>query len=185
MERKERRLIREFVKADSFKRNSILKEIEQRYFPALKVFLLKGGGLVEADAEDILQETLILIDRNIQNYDRSFAISTWIYRIARNQAMNFKRRKREISLPDQFEDRYESCESLPESDYLKKETSLFIRDFLLQCSPREREAAFLFYNQAMKQRDIALVLDIAEGTVKSLLNRVRSKLKEAWNEKME
>jgi len=151
MERKERRLIREFSKADSFKKNRILKEIEQRYFPALKVFLLKGGGLIEADAEDILQETLILIDRNFQSYDHSFALSTWIYRIARNQALNFKRKKREVLMPDPFENLNESCESLPESEFFKKETSLFIRDFLLQCSPREREAAFLFYYQAMKQ----------------------------------
>lgn len=185
MERKERRFAGEFSRADHFLKNRMLKQIEQRYFPALKVFLLKGGGLSEEDAEDILQETMILIDRNSQSYDCSYALSTWIYRIARNQALNFKRKVREISLPDQYEEISVSCESLPEPEYLQKETSLFIRDFLLQCSPREREAAFLFYYEAMKQREIALVLDIAEGTVKALLNRVRRKLKEAWNEKME
>lgn len=167
-----------------FQRNRCIKEIEEQYFPAVKVFLLKGGGLSPADADDILQETLILIDRNYHRYDKSYALSTWIYRIARNQAINFKRKRREVSLPAQFDDQQCSPETLPESEYLKKEEALFVRDFLQQCSHREREAAFLYYYQGMKQREIALVLEVADGTVKALLSRVRNKLKEAWNEKM-
>lgn len=137
------------------------------------------------DVEDILQETLILLDKNAHQYDDRFAFSTWIYRIARNQALNFRRKKQEVSLPEGLVDSLSFSESRTEAQLLLNEEMRFIQDFLQQCSPREKEAAFLFYYQEMKQKEIALVMDIAEGTVKSLLNRVRNKLKEAWNEEME
>jgi len=185
MNREDKKLARRWMKADPFKRNSLLKQIEQRYFPALKVFLYNTGGLSLDDVEDILQETLILLNKNAQSYNDHYAFSTWLYRIARNQAANYRRKQREISMPDRVTDRLVSAEMETEDFLLRKEEIRFIQQFLQQCSPREREAAFLYYYRELKQKEIAHVMDIAEGTVKALLSRVRQKLKEAWNEEME
>jgi len=59
-------------------------------------YVRKLSGMNWSDAEDVLQEVFILAYQNLNDYDRKFKFSSWIYRIAHNQTVSMLRKKTKI-----------------------------------------------------------------------------------------
>ena len=66
----------------------------ERYEPVLLRYIKKISSAREEEASDILQEAFIKIWKNLNNYDDSLKLSSWLYRIVHNETISFCRKKR-------------------------------------------------------------------------------------------
>ncbi len=140
------------------------------------------------DAEDVLQETFIKAYNNIQKFEGRSKISTWLYRIAVNEAlMLLRKRKDGITsidqgfqtdngdiLPKQIID---WC-CLPEKELMKDEVREQIEAAVGTLSDANRAAFLLRDVEGLSTRETAEVLEISESAVKVRLMRARMQLRE-------
>ena len=123
-----------------------------------------------ARAEEVTQDAFLKIWLALDTYDGRAALSTWIYTIARNTALTHRRSESYRSTnPLDVETTRASVRPAP--------AELFDIDRLLARLPDEQqEAVRLFYLQERSIADVAGMMDVPEGTVKSYLYRARRAL---------
>jgi RNA polymerase sigma-70 factor (ECF subfamily) len=140
------------------------------------------------DAEDILQETFIKAYRYLKDFDGRSSLSTWLYRVATNEALMFLRRKRpeQISIDEPLETEEGEGEPvqivdwghLPERELLSSEARLYLDRAIEQLSPSLRVVFVLRDMQGLSTQETAEVLNLSETAVKTRLSRARLRLRE-------
>ena len=128
----------------------------------------------EEDAFDLAQETYVRAFTRIDRFDGRSSVETWLYRIAVNEALGFLRRAgrervRLRTLAAERPDRVESSEAC--------ESRIDLETALAALDPSDRTLLLLRYEQGLDYRTIASVMECAEGTVASRLNRSRRRLR--------
>ncbi len=174
-------LILEFQKNDNEQAFEILV---QRYKNPLTNFVFRFLGDYELCA-DVVQETMIKVFRYKDTYSSVAKFSTWIYTIAGNLARTEYRRQRRRSFFSISDYGDESKQyDIPDESYcpdkitdsgIKEEQ---IQKALLKVKPVYREAVVLRDIQGLSYEEIAEILGVNEGTVKSRINRGRAVLQE-------
>jgi RNA polymerase sigma-70 factor (ECF subfamily) len=144
-------------------------------------FRFTGSG---AQAQDLTQEVFLRVFRTLRTFraaEGSFA--AWLARVTRNLLIDHYRRNRQERVTDSIEDQLPMLEEagasgLPRPDraLAGREASEVLQATLQRLSPELREAVILRDLQEMEYREIAGVLAIPEGTVKSRINRGRAEL---------
>lgn len=128
-------------------------------------------------AEDLFQNTWLAVMEKIGRYDARRSFEPWLFRVARNQAIDFLRRRRGESLDAADECDVSRAERLPSSgpDALEQlldfERSAMLAASLAGLPAIHREVLTLRFEEGMKLEDIAEVLGIPLPTVKSRLSR--------------
>ncbi|MBR2743535.1 MAG: sigma-70 family RNA polymerase sigma factor [Clostridia bacterium] len=136
------------------------------------------------DALDVSQDVFIQVYQNLSGFRGDAQFSTWIYRVTYNKCVDMLRKTQKIrrnvvmSTDDEnfFETRDGSA-SIEES-YEGRETLLAVMKIIDALPDEQRDVVMLRYIKDLSYAQIAEVMDIAEGTVKSRLNRARIKIKE-------
>ena len=142
------------------------------------------------DAQDLTQEVFIRVYRTLGSYDiEKGAFNTWLTTLTRNLLVDHFRRSKQDRMTDSMdarlgdeEDAPKLSEKLPDrhpapDDRLAtQETQQMVRAALARLSPDLREAVILRDLQDMDYKEIAQVLRVPEGTVKSRINRGRMEL---------
>jgi RNA polymerase sigma-70 factor (ECF subfamily) len=147
------------------------------------------------DAEDLTIEAFGKAFKNIDQYAPNFAFSTWLFKIATNNCIDFIRKKRasHISL-DQTADGEDSLapSSLIQSDVPDPEAYMInqqkikhMRKIVSRLKPRYRQLVELRYFKEYSYEEIAVELDIPIGTVKAQLFRARELLLNILNRSQE
>jgi len=153
----------------------------------------------EEDAQDAVQDSLLKIYRNLNSFNEKARFSTWVYRVVVNTCLDEvkkKRRYREMIASEYHLFPQEEEESgmfleipdernRPDQVVLRKEQKNTILGCLDQLSETLREAVVLRDVQGFSYEEIAEILQISEGTVKSRINRARLALKELFLKSME
>jgi RNA polymerase sigma-70 factor (ECF subfamily) len=140
------------------------------------------------DAEDVLQETFFKALRGIQQFDGRSSLSTWLYRIATNEALMALRRRRPdiISTDAPLETEEGEQEPLqivdwcclPESDLMSAEAQRYLDEAIGRLSPNLRAVFVLRDLQGLSTQETAEVLNLSETAVKTRLSRARLRLRE-------
>jgi RNA polymerase sigma-70 factor, ECF subfamily len=134
-------------------------------------------------AKDVVQETFIKAYQNLQGFNRSFKFSSWIYRIAHNEAMNAVKKNRDQLSEDvelNKELSYKSnIEERIDSELLKKD----VEDCLILLEPKYRSVVQLVYFENMKYDEVADVLRVPRSTVGVWLARAKKQLKSICEKK--
>ena len=165
------------------------EEIVQAYNRRIYNICYRFAGSSD-DAEDLTQEVFIKMYRTLSSYDASKgAFVTWITTIARNLLVDHFRRTKQDRItdsidaaPSEHEDAQPLSEQLhdqsaaPDAHVRSREVGETVHAALGKLSPELREAVILRDLQDMDYRDIASVLKVPEGTVKSRINRGRAEL---------
>lgn len=155
--------------------------VERYYEPLLRFsFWLSGGD--QTQAEDMTQETFLRMMRGIAGYDPSRPFKPWLYAIAEHVACNLAMQaehRRTINLPDDFDIPEEAAQ--PEQRTESTEAQQSILAGLRRLPVRQREVIVLFYYQDLPQKEIAELLGVPIGTVKSRLSLGIKQLR-AWME---
>lgn len=163
-----------------------------RHKNAIVSFLYRYVGDFRT-AEDLAQETFLRVFKKIADYNNSARFSTWLYTIASNLAKDeFKRRARH---PARSLDgaggqndttrpvpavRADTTESVPDVRLQHDEARQAVRRALELLQEQDREILLLKDVQGLSYEEIAHVLNIPLGTVKSRLSRARLAFKEIW-----
>lgn len=140
------------------------------------------------DAEDILQETYIKAYKSLPDFEGRSAVTTWLYRIAVNEALMLIRKKKPdmISLDkDTEEDRDPpdhlkiiGWHKLPEGELLSKEARQFMDKAVLKLSTALRTVFVMRDLEGFSIQETAQMLGITENSVKTRLSRARLALRE-------
>jgi RNA polymerase sigma-70 factor (ECF subfamily) len=142
-----------------------------------KVFGLAYSFLRDREAaEDVTQEVFIKIWRALPGFDARASMSTWIYTIARNASVSALRARRpQSSLSDpEVMEAVESTNPVPSADVTVERAAL-VR-LVDQLPTKQRQVIMLFYMEAQSHEEVATMLGMPVGTVKTLLHRARARL---------
>lgn len=133
------------------------------------------------DASDITQRAFINAFRKIKDFKGDSAFSTWIYRIAFNQAISFRRENRRAPMSiysKEDEVLSEPAEAINPTERLEsQETQRKVQQALDLLEAGDREIILLKDLQGVSYEEIAEILQIPKGTVRSRLHRARLELK--------
>ena len=144
----------------------------RRYQSPLRNFLRRLTKTDPDRADDLAQETLIKLHQSITSYRGSAKFSTWLYRIAYNTFLNDERR---VKATTEFDEGFHS----PAEDTAQTTgDELDVDRALLALADRQRAIFDLHYKKGMTHYEVASVLELPVGTVKSDLTRGRDRLKE-------
>jgi len=158
-------------------------ELMDRYRDAIYYMLLKMVNN-KNDAEDLTIEAFGKAFKNIEQYTPKYAFSTWLFKIATNNCIDFIRKQKAnlISIDQAEEDDEISAPPLhstnldPEEDMIKNQRVDLMRDVVDKLKPRYRNLIKLRYFKEYSYEEIAQELDLPLGTVKAQLFRARELL---------
>jgi RNA polymerase sigma-70 factor (ECF subfamily) len=153
------------------------------------VFNLVYGILSDpSDAADVTQEVFLRAFRGIRGFRRGSSLKTWLYRISVRQALNHRRwfwrhHRQQISIDAEEEGKnsaieLKDAEATPLEQYEAHETQAQVRRGLAQVPPVFRSAVILRDLEGLSYEEVAEVLEVSVGTVKSRILRGRRLLKE-------
>ena len=135
------------------------------------------------DASDCGQETMIKIWRSLDSFRFDCAFETWVYRISANCCLDFLRksgRRPTVSLEPMAEQGFDPPDPTPgtEEQVVRADEHARLREAIASLPEDQRDALILTQLEGKSYEETARLLSTTEGTVKSRVNRARSKLRE-------
>ncbi len=158
-------------------------ELLGRYRDAIYFMLLKMVNN-PSDAEDLTIEAFGKAFKNISQYTPNFAFSTWLFKIATNNCIDFIRKKRAATIsldqsPDDSDTTSVTIQSDtpdPEANLINNQKIKLLREVVSKLKPRYRTLVELRYFKEYSYEEISEELELPIGTVKAQLFRARELL---------
>ena len=165
------------------------EEIVQRYHRRIYNICYRFAATAD-DAQDLTQEVFIKMYRTLDSFDADRgAFATWITTMTRNLLVDHFRKTKQDRVTDSLDsvasehedamplgDKIQDAGPAPDAHVQSREVGETVHRALQKLSPDLREAVILRDLQDMDYREIAGVLKVPEGTVKSRINRGRAEL---------
>ncbi len=155
-----------------------------RYKDAIYFMLLKMVNN-KSDAEDLTLEAFGKAFKNLHQYSPNYAFSTWLFKIASNNCIDFLRKKKGITInietsPENSEmdlpSKLRSKDPDPEEKLIRKQKAILMRRVVRKLKPRYQTLVEYRYFREMSYEEIAKELNLPLGTVKAQLFRAREML---------
>lgn len=176
----DRELVDRWQAGDAAAFESLIRRHQRRVFG----LLLRMLGNVQ-EAEDVAQETFLNLHRHGHRFRSQSRFSTFLYRVAVNAALNRRRSLgRRRARTEALERRQDAGEDLPSSPRDPEDAvaggqiQLQVQRAILTLPPHLRAPLVLFDIEGLSYSDVASVMRVAEGTVKSRIHRARQALRE-------
>lgn len=140
-----------------------------------------------ASAEDLFQQTWMRVIQNIRRFDAKRNFDAWLFAVARNIAIDYLRRRRPASLEEPVGEDLTMAGAFaidtpgPLDQVLRSEKMELVRSALEFQPPIYREILSLRFEEEMKLEEIAEVLSVPLGTVKTRLARALERLRTAFS----
>lgn len=145
------------------------------------------------DVEDLTQEAFIKAFNSLDKFDHQFAFSTWLYKIASNNCIDYLRKKKlnTISIDKEIDGEDEDLRfEIPDSDYipdrniLETEKQVILKDAIESLPEKYKSVILLRHRDDMEYEEIAKKLNIPLGTVKAHIFRGRELLNKYLKDKL-
>jgi RNA polymerase sigma-70 factor, ECF subfamily len=176
----DRELVSRWQAGDGMAFEALVRRHERRVFR----LLLRMLGSPD-EAEDVAQETFLNLHRHGHRFRSEARFSTFVYRVAANAALNRRRSQgRSAARMQKLSQRHAAGDDLPQSPRnpeeaaVSKETTAQVQSALGRIPPILRLPLVLYDVEGLAYGEIAQVLGVAEGTVKSRIHRARQALRE-------
>jgi len=131
------------------------------------------------EAEDLTQEIFLKLFSSIKKYKEEMNFTAWLLALARNHLIDrYRREKKAKSMRQELDENLltEASELSPENNLARKEVQTLVWQALDQLSPEVRLSIILFDILGKTYEEVAEILNIPVGTVKSRINRGRLQL---------
>jgi RNA polymerase sigma-70 factor (ECF subfamily) len=154
----------------------------RRYQDRLYPTVLRLTGSAE-DAHDLLQETFLRAYRKLSLFQGESSFYTWVYRIAVNLALSDRRRRKsarsavDLSGRETFDPADDPAQTDPAGPLERAERDARVQDALSTLAPDHRAVVVLKDLDGLRYEEIAELLNIPVGTVRSRLHRARNELR--------
>lgn len=135
------------------------------------------------DAEDAAQDTFIKAYQNLDNFRPEASFYTWLYRIAVNTCLDYKKKPffesfvKKADEGEEFIDEPASDRPSPEKLYESKQIGLALHNSIRKLPSKLRTAIVLKEIEGLSYEEIADILELSIGTVKSRISRAREELR--------
>jgi RNA polymerase sigma-70 factor (ECF subfamily) len=174
------------------KDDSAYTELMSRYKDSIYYMLLKMVRNKD-DAEDLTLEAFGKAFMNLEQYSPKYAFSTWLFRIASNNCIDFLRKKKmdTTSIDQQFDNEdapyifLPSKGRNPEEEAIRNQKFKLMRELVDELKPQYKTLIELRYFKGLSYEEISKELDLTLGTVKAQLFRARKILEEIIKPKMD
>lgn len=152
-------------------------ELFTYFAPRIKAYLLRLG-MVDGAAEELAQEVMITVWRKADTFDRrQAAVSTWIFRIARNRRIDAIRRDNKGELDPNEPLLIPEAEPTPDECVFAQEREAHVRRAMAELPETHVELLRLAFFDGLSHSQIAKRLDLPLGTVKSRLRLAFQRLR--------
>ncbi len=173
-------LVRAYLAGDA----NAFEELASRYESTIMnmAYRLLGN---RTDASDVCQEVFVLLLRKLGSFRGEAKFSTWLYRVSLNACHDYARRtRRHVSisespgedLPDMEQRLADDGFDSPELSMERAEIQKKVREAIARLPHKFKEVIYLHDISGYNYKEVADILDISLGTVKSRLNRARTRL---------
>jgi len=156
-------------------RCELFERLYARYSRGLYAFLYHLLG-ERAAAEDILQETFLRAFKKYSHFEERAKISTWLYTIARNLALNYLKKKKRGEITAREPVGLAKNEDVA-AQVEQKEMLMKLQDAIARLSPKHREALLLKLQGGLSYKEIAAITGARIGTVRSRVHYAISALR--------
>lgn len=173
----------ELVKAALDGDEKAFARLLNRYKDAIYFMLLKMVNN-RSDAEDLTLEAFGKAFKGLHQYSPTYAFSTWLFKIASNNCIDFLRKKKGVHVSIENSDEKENGEQIrlkskepnPEEKLIRQQKAILLRKVVRKLKPRYQVLVELRYFREFSYEEIAKELDLPLGTVKAQLFRAREML---------
>ena len=173
-------LVKGFLDGDS----AAFEELVSRYESTVMNMACRLLGN-RSDAADVSQEVFVLLLRKLGSFRGEAKFSTWLYRVSLNACHDYARRsRRHVSISESPGDDLPDIEQRladdgidgPEISMERAEVQKTVREAIARLPYKFKEVIYLHDLNGYNYKEVAEILDISLGTVKSRLNRARTRL---------
>lgn len=155
------------------------------YQPKIYRFVLIKVGRRE-DAEDLTHQVFMNAWENVGGYKNlGFPFSSWLYRIARNQVVDFYRTKKPETSLEKMDPEYFVAPATAQFDLMQKMEMEGVRRALEKLKPDYQDVIIMRFVDDVSIKEVALALDKSEGAVKLLQHRAIKELKNLLQKNLE
>ncbi len=172
----------ELVKAALCGDEKAFARLLTRYKDAIYFMLLKMVNN-RSDAEDLTLEAFGKAFKSLHQYSPTYAFSTWLFKIASNNCIDFLRKKKGVHVSIENNDqtdsepiKLKSKDPDPEERLMRQQKAILLRNVVRKLKPRYQILVELRYFREFSYEEIAKELDLPLGTVKAQLFRAREML---------
>ncbi len=175
VEMSDEELVSEVQKGDE----KAFEHIVQRYQGKLFAYIMRLMNHRD-EAHDITQDVFLKAYKHIQRFDTERKFSSWVYRIAHNETVNWLKKKTRAkveSLDSHVENGFQLADNLnTEKAYIKEEDGGVVREAINSLPAKYKEVMELRYLKQQSYEEISEKLDKPINTVGTLINRAKKKL---------
>lgn len=163
----------------TLKDSEYLKYLIQRYEKKLFYYLKRLLIIDNHMCEDLLQEIFIKTYQYLNNFDPSLKFSNWVYRITRNEAIDYYRKHKNEKEESLYNEKGENMvEYVPDTsdlhaEYKKKEVAAAVEKTLQLLPLKYKDILVLYYLEDKSYEEISDILQKPIGTVATLLSRAK------------
>ncbi len=144
-----------------------LIESHKQYLYHIAIAILNNDD----DAGDAISETIVKAFHNLSKLKHPEYFKTWITRILINESKKILKQKKKVLSIEEYKEAIQSEESS-----LSKEESMDLKQAIQSLDNKHKHVVLLYYYNDLSIQDIAQILAIPQGTVKTRLNRARKQL---------
>lgn len=152
----------------------LLQEFQQQLYWQIRKLVIDHD-----DSHDVLQNVFVKVFKGIHNFKGDSKLSSWLYRIAYNESMTFLSKKaKQIQVDDGELQSYLVNQLEADVYFTGDEIQLALQKALAQLPKRQSEIFKMRYYDEVKFKDIAQILELSEGAVKSSYHIAAKKIEE-------
>jgi RNA polymerase sigma-70 factor (ECF subfamily) len=164
--------------------------IVEKYEEPMRRYIRRLGCKDGSDSDDVLQDIFIKVFINLNDYDPNLKFSSWLYRIAHNETISFFRKKNVrpsvLTLDTEDADHF-FAQLADDKDFIElanqRDDTRVIHKLLSELDPKYKEIIVLRFLEEKSYTEISDILKIPEGTVGTLVNRGKKRLREILEKK--
>lgn len=151
--------------------------LSSRYEDKMIRYVRRISSVGEETAEDIVQNIFLKVYINLNQFDQELKFSSWIYRIAHNETINYWRRNKKGKQEDVSWDQHESLKNIlkdtldTEQRVYQKITNEDVLRVIKELDEKYRDVILLNYIEGQNYQEIADILNKPMGTIGTLINR--------------
>jgi RNA polymerase sigma-70 factor (ECF subfamily) len=162
--------------------SAALDELYSRHGLPLLNYLI--GQLGDAAlAEEVLQNVMLAVWKGAGSFRGESKVRTWLIAIARNHALNARRGKRIITT-SLYDEALPATSTEPIEVIIRQDKAAQVRQAIQRLPDDQRETLELVFYHHLSGAEVAQLLQVAEGTVKSRLHRAKAALKDLLSEEV-
>jgi RNA polymerase sigma-70 factor (ECF subfamily) len=152
------------------------------YYPRLLIYMKSFKKIPDAERADVVSDILLKVFNNLQKYNRLYSLSTWVYNIAKNYALDLYRKinKSPQIVSDGKIDEQAVCDK-EQNDFAgaiaQKDAAEKCRQCINSLNKKDRRIVFLRYYEGLNAKEISLIEGISHNAIRQRLRAVKSRIK--------